>query len=110
MNPRAHLKPDGTLASAAFSNSRGTQKLSVDWAERSTPHETIDRFPGWPDEKFVAVVTAQVYWAFDQSIEYSPHALNQAHSDVVGQKSDAVRKQLAMKARAVHPKIPPEKP
>lgn len=103
INPKAHLKPDGKLSSAAFSNSSNTNEMSVDWAERSTPAETVGRFPHWPAGKFVASITAGTCWSLDQSIEFSPTTHNPAHTGIVGAKTDSVRRKLARTAEILRP-------
>lgn len=103
INPEAHLKPDGTLASAAFRNSSNTNEMSVDWAARSTPAQTVARFPNWPSGKRVASVSAGTYWDHNQSIKYSPNSDNQAHTSIVGAKTTSVRKGLARAAKMLFP-------
>lgn len=110
INPEAHLKPDGTLSSAAFFNSSNTNEMSVDWADRSTPAQTVGRFPNWPTEKCVASVTAGTYWDYDQSIKYSPNAHNQAHTSIVGAKTMSVRRGLARAAKMLFPGMRPPGP
>lgn len=103
INPKFHLKPDGRLSSAAFSNTSNTQEMSVDWAELSTPAETVGRFPDWPAGKCVASVTAGTCWNLDQSIEFSPTPHNPAHTGIVGVKTDSVRRKLARTAKILRP-------
>ena len=103
VNPYVHLKPDGTLSSAAFYNSSNTNSMSVDWAGRSTPADTVSRFPDWPETKFVASVTAGTYWDLKQTIEFSPTTHNPAHTDIIGDKTASVRKKLARTARILWP-------
>lgn len=103
INPKVHLKPDGTLASAAFYNSSNTNEMSVDWADQSTPAQTVGRFPNWPSGKRVASVSAGTYWDYDQSIKYSPNTNNRAHTSIVGAKPPSVRKGLARAAKMLFP-------
>ena len=72
--------------------------MSVDWAELSTVQETVARFPKWDKGWGVASITAEVCWHIGEAIEYSPTTTNPAHSDIVGDRSDRVRKQFALRA------------
>ena len=101
-----HVRPNGRLSPGAFSKTTGTNRMSVDWAELSTPEETIARFSTEQDWAGVAAIDAQTCWSFDQTLEYSPLPGNPSHSEVVGSGSDSVRKGLARKARMVY-KSPP---
>lgn len=103
INPDVHLKPNGTLSSAAFCNSTNTNELSVDWAELSTPAQTVGRFPNWPAGKCVASVTAETCSVHNQSIEYSPTRKNPAHSGIIGNKTASTRKKLARAANLLDP-------
>ena len=57
-----HLKPDGRISPGAFCNSSDDKnEMSVDWADRSTPEETIARFPNWKGRKGVASIAAKTF-------------------------------------------------
>ena len=97
-----HLKDDGRISPGAFSKTTGTIRMSVDWSEKSTPQESIDRFPQWDDRKAVASVTAETCWEQKQSLDYKPLLDNPAHSEVVGYDSNSLRKKLARQAKIVY--------
>jgi len=87
----------GKLSSGAFSNSTGTNGMSVDWAARATPQQTAGRWPGWG----VALITAATCYKSNQTVEYTPEECNPAHCDVVGKKTDGVKKSLALAATLI---------
>jgi hypothetical protein len=96
------------VSPGAFSNSTKpvhTNSMSVDWAERSTPQETFERWAKWGAGRGVASITFEVCWQNGQKIEYSPEQDNPAHSDVVGEKSDRTRKKLAKGAKLIIPVV-----
>ena len=93
-----HLKDDGRISPGAFCKTSGTNRMSADWSERSTPQESIDRFHQWDDRKAVASITAETCWNKDQSLDFKPLPNNPAHSEVVGTDSNSLRKQLARQA------------
>ena len=77
--------------------------MSVDWAELSTPEETVGRFPEWPQGTRVASLTAGDYWNLCQCVKFTPTDTNPAHSSIIGAKTDSMRKKLAKKARVLVP-------
>ena len=99
INPTAHMN-NGKLSSAAFSNEKETDGMSVDWAELSTPKETADRFPQWPCER-VACIPARSYWNEHQCIEFAPTESDPAHSHIVGRKTDSMRRRLVKAATTI---------
>jgi hypothetical protein len=99
---------DGKVSHNAFSNPTRpvqTNRMSVDWAEKSTPQQTFVRWARWGDGRGVASITPELCWNNGQTIEYTPERDNTAHSDVVGNKSDRIRKNLARGAKLVIPAI-----
>jgi hypothetical protein len=82
-----------------------TNRMSVDWAEKSTPQQTLDRWARWGDGRGVASLTAELCWNNGQAIEYTPTQENPSHSDVVGNKNNSYRvsKNLAKGAKLVIP-------
>lgn len=102
-------KDDGTISPGAFSNATGTARMSVDWAEKSSPEETFDRWTRWGDDRGVVSITAQLCWDNDQTIEYSPindqldEPGNPAHCDVVGSDAPRLRKRIAKGAKLLIP-------
>ena len=97
------IKGGGKISPGAFSNASQTDRMSVDWADRSTPQQTFDRWTVWGEDRGVASITAGLSWNNAQGIEYTPDESNPAHSDVVGDKPDRVRKNLARGAKLVVP-------
>jgi hypothetical protein len=104
-----HNRGDGTISPWAFSKSAGTDRMSVDWAEKSSPQETFDRWVKWGDDRGVASITAQLCWDNIQTIEFTPvkddpcEPDNPAHCDVAGSRGDRVRKNLAKGADLLIP-------
>ena len=97
------IKGGGKISAGAFSNAGQTDRMSVDWADRATPQQTFDRWAKWGDGRGVASITTGLCWNNGQVIEYTPDENNHAHSDVVGSKSDRIRKTLAKDAKFVIP-------
>ena len=98
-----YLKPNGSISPGAFCNTTGTNKMSVDWAERSTPPQTLARLLHWQGRRGVASIEAIVFWDAGQSIEWTPLVPgNEAHTDVVGSDSPSIRKKMARNAELVH--------
>ena len=97
------VKDCGKISPSAFSNASGTDGMSVDWAARSSPQETFDRWPQWGDCRGVASITAELCWQNDQEIKCAPEEGNRAHSNVIGEKSGRVRKNLAKCAKLIIP-------
>ena len=97
-----HLKDNGRVSPGAFCKTTGTNQMSVDWAEKSTPQESIDRFAHWGDRKAVASITANICRGHSQALDYKPLSDNPAHSEVVGEDSKSLRKALARQAQIVY--------
>lgn len=97
------MKEGGGISPGAFSNASQTDRMSVDWAEMATPQQTLDRWEKWGEGRGVASITAGLSRNNGQRIEYTPDESNPAHSDVVGDKFDRVRKNLAKSAKLVVP-------
>ena len=97
-----HLHDNGRISPAAFSKTTGTDRMSVDWAEKATPVETFNRFEHWPDRKGVASITAEVCWDRGQALDFKPCPGNPSHSEVVGPGSKSLRKHLARSAKMVY--------
>ena len=101
--PPRYLREDGTIGPAAFSRASVNRKMSVDWAELSSPQDTYDRWPQWGEGRAVAEITAQACWDCEQAIEFAPTPDNPAHSEVgnrpgSGIGADKVRYLLARAA------------
>ena len=97
-----YLKPNGRISPGAFSNTSKKNEMSADWAERSTPEETIARFPKWKGRKGVASVSAKIFWDKEKVIRYDPLPDNDAHTAIVGDDPDRVRKYLARNAKLIY--------
>jgi hypothetical protein len=76
--------------------------MSVNWAELSTPEDTIGQFQAWQGRKGVASITAKVFWDVGRTIEYDPLADNSAHTAIVGDDSKKIRRLLAKNAELVY--------
>lgn len=85
------VKPDGSLMTLAFRNTTGTDRMSVNWAALSSVDDTLI---GWEWHGVVSV-TAELCWCLNQKIERTPTADNPAHCDVVGYKSESVKRKFA---------------
>ena len=97
-----HLKKGGRISPGAFCKTTGTDRMSVDWSQASTPQESFDRFPQWNDRKAVAAITADLCWSQRQTLDYVPLPDNPAHCEVVGRDSKSLRKALARDAGIVY--------
>ncbi len=96
------IKPGDTISSAAFSNPSASRRMSVDWAEKSTPVETFQRWERWGPARGVASLPFGVCRDNGQTVEFTPTPENEAHSDVIGQKGDRIRKNLAKGAKLIY--------
>jgi hypothetical protein len=97
------IKDGGKISPGAFCNATNTDRMSVDWADKSTPRQTFDRWVEWGSCRGVASITAELARNNGQNAEYKPKKTNHAHSDVVGGKSKQVRKALARGANLAIP-------
>ena len=105
--PKPFIKPGGAVSPGAFNNTTGKDSMSVDWAELSTPEETIDRFPDWPCPKGVVAVPVQRFWDKEQVVEYDPKDGNPSHSLIKGAKTESSRKHFVQGIRLVHEVVEP---
>lgn len=101
-----YMKANGRISSGAFSKAAGSDRMSVDWSERSTPDQTYHRWKHWGQGRGVALITAQLCWENQQLVLFTPTADNSAHSDVVNKAGysigkDRLRKNLARGARLI---------
>ena len=90
-----YLKDDRSISPAAFQNTSGTDRMSVNWERLSGVEATLE---GYPDHG-VASITAEVCWKLDQQIQRTPVEGNPSHCDVVGQKPKRVQRVFAKAAR-----------
>ena len=86
------LNPDGSVSTAAFTD----YSMSVNWAKLSSVDETLR---GW-DGYGVVSITAGLCWRLEQQIGYTPVEespdipVNRAHCEVIGKKTQRVRKEF----------------
>ncbi len=97
-----YIKEDGSVSPGAFSNTTGTDAMSVDWADFSSPAETITRFPQWPSPKGVVSVPAQRFWDCQQTIAFDELPTNPAHSLIYGEKTGSITRKIAMGLHLIH--------
>lgn len=100
-----YLKGEKILPSGFANSSKPVQtdKMSVDWAEKSTPEETFGRWGTWGAGRGVAKITADLCRNNEQTIEYTPDDENPSHCNVRGKKPDRIRKNLARGAQLIIP-------
>lgn len=103
------LKENGEVSSGGFSKSSCDNRMSMDWAENSTPKESYDRWEKWGNCRGLAMLTAKMCWDNHQNIYFEPikdHPVKQdnpAHSEMVDQEPRRIsdkklRKNLARAA------------
>lgn len=85
-----HVKPDGGVSSAAFTN----DKCSVD---RSSIWGPIQSLSGYKDHG-LAELMAGLARELGQEVESDPLAYNPAHALIIGRKSKATQRRLARSA------------
>lgn len=96
-----YYNPDtGKVASAAFQNTSGTNRMSVDWMKLSTVDNTLRRYPRFG----VASISAELCWFLNQEVESVPSEENPAHCDIVGDKPQPVRRKF--RDMAQYPRYP----
>ena len=100
-----HVKPDGSLCSAAFTD----PEMSVDRAALRRADETLRDHVGHG----LAALTAGFARSLDQEVREAPELLNKAHALVVGKKTKGTQKKFAKAAtwvvRAQKPALPPSR-
>ena len=84
VHPEQLNPEDGTVSTAAFT----PERMSVNWSDLSSVEDTLIGHEGWGVVSF----TAALCWGRNQAIEHTPAVDNEAHCDVVGKKTTAVRK------------------
>ena len=80
----------GKVVSAAFQNSSGTNRMSVDWMGLFTVDDTLHDYRGFG----VASISAGLCRSLNQEVERTPQEENPAHCDVVGYKPKSVRRKF----------------
>jgi len=94
IHPQHYDRNTGKVSSAAFQNTSGTNRMSVDWTQLSTVEDTLSGYEGFG----VASISADLCWSLSQQVERVPLQGNPAHCDVVGEKPKPVRRAFAHKA------------
>ena len=82
---------DNSISSAAFT----PERMSVNWAARSTVEETLREH----ENDGLASILAELCWTLNQQIEHTPITGNPAHCEVVGKKTKSIRRQFARAAK-----------
>lgn len=85
------IKEDGTISSAAYSNTSHTDDMSVNLARLTTSEKTIAGFKKFGVAKFLAGFAR----GLNQKVIHDPTPDNHAHTTVRGRKSRSIRKRLA---------------
>lgn len=67
-----HMKGNGEVSSGGFSRSTSDKKMSMDWAEKTTPKETYDRWEHWGDCRGLVLLAATLCWDNHQIITFDP--------------------------------------
>ena len=95
------IEPDGSSrpSSQAFSNTTGTDSMSVDLARlRGGPHEAI---VGRPSDELVSLMAGYLGHDLHQDVEHAPVPGNPAHSSVRDAKSKSVKHHMALASTIV---------
>jgi hypothetical protein len=90
---RIHLR-HGDIDAAAFSNTKGDNGMSTDWAKYSTAQEARDRARDSGANAVAALEAGRVRALPGQVVEHVPIEDNRAHSSVTGEKTPRVRIEL----------------
>ena len=100
-----HIKPDGTVSSAAFKGG-DSYELSVELARLTTPEETVQRGRQLGRECVgLAILMAGQARELSQEVRHdplgpdAPGGPNPAHALIIGQKTEPIAKQLARSCR-----------
>jgi hypothetical protein len=86
----AHVNPDGTINSGAFTTRRG-EGLSVNLARLTTPEETLRPRPTFG----LGSLKAAIPTGLGLNVRHAPSPHNHAHSLIEGQNTRAIRRQMA---------------
>jgi hypothetical protein len=90
---KVHLR-HGDIDAAAFSNTRGDNGMSVDWARYSTAQQARDRAREPGANAVAAFEAGRVRGLPGQVVEHAPTEDNRANSSVTGEKTPRVRLEL----------------
>jgi hypothetical protein len=101
----AHIIMDQKLgakrpASAAFDNTSGTNRMSVDLRKLlSCVKDCIKDYPNYG----IAVFEVALAYELNQTVENSPRSENLAHCDVIGEKPPSVKRKFALRSQLLSP-------
>jgi hypothetical protein len=90
---RIHLR-HGDIDAAAFTNTKGDNGMSLDWARYSTAQQARERARDPEVNAVAALETGRVRGLPGQLVEHVPIEDNRAHSSVTGEKTPKVRLEL----------------
>ncbi len=86
----AHVNPDGTINSGAFTTRRG-EGISVNLARLTTPEDTLRPRPTFG----LGNLQAAIPRGLGLNVRHAPVPDNDAHSLIEGQNTRAIRHQMA---------------
>ena len=101
--PPWHLKGPHRISSAAFGNDKGKNEFSANWQRKSSIKHTLNNLSGFG----VASFTAELCYSLNQEPKYTPKEDNSAHCDIVGHKTESIKKKFRDCAK--YPLYPGEK-
>ena len=87
------LDPEGLPAPGAFEDHEGS--MSTDWEKYSTPQDTLQRALTLARRGVVLMTAGDVREIPNLRVTHTPAPQNQAHTDVLGEKSAEVRMKLS---------------
>jgi hypothetical protein len=83
-------------ASAAFENTTGTDCMSVDLNKLlNCPEDCVKDYSGCS----IAIFEVVIAYELNQGVKGSPQPENPAHCDVIGKKTESVKKKFAVKSQ-----------
>jgi hypothetical protein len=88
--PQYWVKPNGSLSSASFQNTTGTDDMSVDLGRLTTPEKTASIKEGCCVASFYAMLARKN----KQEVLHTPVVENYAHSSVRGKKTKKIRREF----------------
>lgn len=106
INPDYHIVPDGKggmrLSTAAFSNSHGTDEMSVNISSKLTsPTDTLKSYPNFYLVSFTALTARELH----QGVIPDPSPQDSSHGEVCGNKTKSIQKKFIEKSKWI--KSPP---
>ncbi|MCX5781464.1 MAG: hypothetical protein NT145_01990 [Elusimicrobia bacterium] len=85
--PYHYVKEDDRVSSAAFA----ALETSVDWSKRTTPAKSVANYP----DNHLASLKAKVPRDKNLEVKHDPIKDNDAHTLIIGKKTQGIRKYLA---------------